>query len=87
MKFPSHLYRRNGTFYFRWALTPPCRARLAPCPADVRLSIDAQLPCSTQLPCGCTHWHWRAASLRVIPPQVSSSQKWNFLVTYSEESP
>ncbi|WP_369349780.1 hypothetical protein [Stenotrophomonas sp. JAG2] len=39
MKSPSHLYRRNGTFYFRWALTPPCRARLAPCPADVRLSL------------------------------------------------
>lgn len=39
MRSPSHLYRRNGIFYFRWVLPPACHMRLAPCPADVRLSL------------------------------------------------
>ncbi|GEM_PF-5484078 len=49
MRSPSHLYRRNGIFYFRWTIPPACHTRLGPCPADVRLSLGThQRPVALQ---------------------------------------
>lgn len=45
MSARAYVYRRNGTYYFRWSIPLTCRLRLAPgSPAELRLSLGTAQP-------------------------------------------
>lgn len=45
MSARAYVYRRNGTYYFRWSIPRICRLRLPPgSPVELRLSLGTSLP-------------------------------------------
>lgn len=45
MSATAYLYRRNGTYYFRWAIPLACRQRMPPgSPSEIRLSLGTANP-------------------------------------------